>query len=1230
MDPLSLALNFIISYVAGCLPMIKFSQSLEDKIERCFKSAVDEWSVPQDVRKSVRGEMQKYLPELKEFVTNKSKGYNPKEYELLRLWAEKISADPECNQFITQNQNGIIQELVKKNLLRVEDVLKALKQQSEELSKVSKKINSLANRGVISCLRFWERWSTGPNGLELNPEIILSGRDAATNMVYDACDNVKLLYLESSSKIESMVFAAATILSRKNGDEKRTVIIEQEDIYNELVNEYTPFIVITKLRCNYNCALKNRHSVICCVSSGDKPPYEQTTKLPEISRDAFISSLEKSGIDSVKANKLAQDTMRDINVLWRKLGIDLNPPTWETPELIPVIIPALLAGSWDESNINDCERMEALSENEKSYSSFIEKLMLLTKYDAAPIEKIGSVWKVRSPYDLMSRLEPEISQTHINRLLECVEWLLEDDDPDVKAKMNEEELRFWKDKRTFSAQLKDGIYQGVTLLAVIRQKNVKSTRDIDMFIESKLKEFSIERYLSNSHNILWLAETAPSAFLKYIENDIEKGSFVLNELFQVKKRKYCIFGSQIYYTELLFALEGIAWDESYLPSVTRILLHLLHYPNDSNWANKPENSLYEIYRFVLPQTHCSFEYRIKTLRSLSEQYPKHIFQLCHRLLEGIGDTVFQPTYSFRWRSAERMSSSKDISRIPAKDVVAMTELMLEIIDWNEVSICNLLKLSSNRFMDCVREKFLDAVWNHVDVINGSETICDCLRDDIKRHENCKSAAWALSETELEPYKQLLANIEPNDIILKNKHKFDGLLLKDPELENLDRDYPKILKESCRIRAEILKNIIVERGYAGVWELSKCVKSPDCVADALIEMEGDNSIIEIYKLYVDGQLDEFFVRQSFLKLYYKEGEEYYDTLVTKLGLINEQYIAIVLYAPELNTHLMDMTETYPLTVKKLYWENVRVWHVPADRFVYSIEQLREVKRYKIILQLLNRADMMPLIDDRIKLDILFEMLGEANSILIQEIVEVANILKCIKMPNNEQTRIKLIQFELLLFNGLRPHLSRNEFHLLLLVDSDPEMLMQLVCLAYSPDEGFEEENLSEMNASEKNVRVTMAKLTWDFFFHYHDVPCTKIDGTIDEIALENYIINLQKLSILYHREHVMPLVIGQILGNLPEDNEYPSDFMCRMIEQLNDETVDTQINCAISNRRGMSTRAYNEGGTIERTHITTLKKYRENALFKSPRFVKIMDSEIRSYEAMAEAEDNNARLNELRS
>ena len=154
---------------------------------------------------------------------------------------------------------------------------------------------------------------------------------------------------------------------------------------------------------------------------------------------------------------------------------------------------------------------------------------------------------------------------------------------------------------------------------------------------------------------------------------------------------------------------------------------------------------------------------------------------------------------------------------------------------------------------------------------------------------------------------------------------------------------------------------------------------------------------------------------------------------------------------------------------------------------------------------------------------------------------------------------------------------------------------------------------------------MADLAYRFIQNYHEVPCSDPTGEVDENALSGYFDELKRLAKQYHQTNILPLIIGRILGNFRETEDYPSEMFCRFVEHFNDDCIDSEIRCALFNRRGMTTRSPFEGGTIERHHIQTFTKYRDKARYHSPRLTHIFENLIKEYQQIAEKEDNEAKL-----
>lgn len=1228
---INLGIGFVLSWVANNIPTIaeKLSKNklIEDKVKAYFGNAVDKWNVSLEEKEIVKKDEAIFFQRLKDYITHPEKGRHPKESELFKIWAELLMGDADCSAFIISLKEDLLLAENQKGILRVEDILNDLmQQQKEEFERVNAKLNILIDRGLCRCEKFWERWSVYDDGKKQLPySIILGNRNEAKIAIQGACKTPKRVIIEAGSHKEAMAFAVAVILDAKI-ETKNVFVVESADAYQTLISPEKRCIIITDLCENHSLAIRNGHSVIWCVSTQDMVPQDKI-KLGQIDRDICINSLIEAGHSDAEAQRMAQDTAFDINQLWRQLSITTNAPLWETSDNLRVLIPLTLLGQWNESYSNDMEMVTAITG--LSLADCEHYLHTLSIASESPIQKIGSVWRIKSASGLLERYYDNITEDIIDAFVVCLKWILEDDDPDAVAKMKAEELQYWKDKHLFSGEFREGIFQGLTLLSLMNEKKNHSNGKLDTIISEQLKTFDLTRYLSNKHNLLWMAEANPDLFLRYIENDIKAGALVLNEIFKIRKTEYDICDTKIEYSELLWCLECIAWHEDYLPRVTNILFSLCAYENNSNWSNRPENSLYEIYRFFIPQTFTSFDNRMDILKKMALTYPQFVRNLCYKILKGLADPILNHHPHFRWRWAERIEPTPVSIPYPSKrDLDKVVELLLNLSTWTETEICELIELSMEQYVGAYCPQIVAEIDKHISIFKGNEKVVECLRKNILQYKTFPNAKWAISKERLTKYEELLTQVESEDFIARNKHYFEDIYLDITEIGAKDEDYTIQHQKIKEFRADIIRQIIDKDGWDGVCKLVHEAKSAESVADGVSEWGNDTYIEPIYREYVTGNMSPAFVARYFSNLYYKNGLEKYLQYVDITRTINSSQIGIILYAPSFQRTLATLAEQISNVISEEYWQKVFVWQYNEEDIQYITKNLRQAKRHHNLLLFLSRKDVLQIISNEEKIDSLLEMLKseDGSKSLMRESYHTAEILKTISLPSAGDRRNGLLLMEFMMHNHLKHYFHQGENHFDRELNTSPELMMSIVDLMFLPDEEYRQDFTTE---EEKQKAEQWGRIGFDFWFHYHDVPCQKDSGDIDEDGLRAYITQLQELAKEHHRTSVISLVVGRILGNLPETEDYPTEFMCHMVEELDDDTIDSEISCALSNRRGMTSRSPFEGGTIERKHIETFTNYKKRAMQRnSPRLVKVFENEINSFSYRAEREDQEAQMNSL--
>ena len=1220
-------LGILASVVANNLPtireLVERNKTLRQRLDDCFKKAVERWSAPKELKQSILLNPVRFNSKLKDYIEHPENGMHPKDKELMQLWVETIVGDADCSTYILSIKDDLILAIQKDGF---QNVLEHLEKMMQEQNEANHKINDLWRRGGKTVKQFWDEVSIFEKGEKQLPYLtIMGGRVSEAETIWKATEISELVVIESQSRLESKAFAAAAILNN-GGHTDNVIVVENRDLYDQLVNGEMRYVIITSIVANHQLAVAKGHSVIYCVGPQDNYVDDHIV-LPEIDRNVFISSLKESGLNDDEVKKLALDSAKDINILWRILGVVMTPPAWETDATIMKFIPIMLVGRWDEASDADRQLLKELSGSE-SYESYRRDINAIILADESPLKKIGTVFVVKSLYAMYKRYFRYVTDVDIERFLEYADVALEDVDKDAIAKMKSQELQYWRANRMFSSDLRKGIVEGLALISIM-QEDTGRDKTIERWLSAKLKEFDLQKYLSHRRNMQWIAEASPKAFLEFIENDIQKGSPILNEIFVIRPDRFGLTDTQIYYTELLFGLECIAWNEDYLPQVTQILLHLCAYKNDSNWDNRPSHSLERIYRFVMPCTCAPLGKRITILRSLQRRYPDAVHDVCLSWLKGLNSEVYFTTQNFRWRWSARRPDyySKGVQRYPANDQLReMYEMMITNFEWREDNIVELLELSMHQYMTSLRKDIIDSVRARLDGIKGNDTICKELREEIYRHWECKDTWWSLKGENLQLYRDLLHDLTLQDVINANKHLFDDIYLNDPD-SGIDYLTENSVDKAMKYRAKIEEKIIKERGLDGIWELEKVAKSGAAVASGFAELTGDQYRAIVYERYCNGGLSEAFVKQYFSNLYYmnKDNKEAYASYIREMMEMNPDRIAVVMYAPGFYREYADMVESLSDTTISLdYWQNVQRSGVYGSEDVpFIIDRLIRSKRYGDVLFFMSQKEVLAMMSSKQKVDALYAIFRtEGLLVMSRQAFHVGRVLETVEIDGDADLQQKVECIEFYLYERLEHYLKDEHNHFRKAINTKPELMMEIISAIFKsnvePDEPITE--------SERVNKEFMWRIAFNFWYKYDDVPCTNADGIIDGAILREYLKRVEEIAKEVHRENVLPIVVGKILGNFPEDEDYPSQLLCDLVEEYSDDAIDTEIGCAIHNRRSFSTRSPFAGGTVERNHIETLQKYRERAVLRSLRFVKILDSAIRGFERSAKQNDYEGQMN----
>ena len=1080
---------------------------------------------------------------------------------------------------------------------------------------LAEKLRILPSGGYMLPETYWNRWAQGEK-MTLPYEIILPGREEIGRRIVDTCKVTNSLTIQALTQSEGIAFAIASILTSEDADMlmSRLIVVTEKDAYNDLVEHYDNLILLTTVAEDIHYSTKRGHSVIIAATPADQ--IKQAVTLPIIEKEGFVEALVEMGYDVTKARKIAKDTARDINVFRRREGIAIEKPKWF--ESIEDLLPAILVGKWTDTVDGDKNVLELLYG--MKYEQYEKMLYAHLMEEETPLIHVGNTWRIRSPYEATVYAQAMFTTSVLNKFREVCQSLIQDDDPEAIDKKNPDIFQFRQFKQKYSNIIKKGVYQTLCLMSIVDDSNdQKLALWVDEIVKNLLKDWDLSRFLSNKQYLTALAEASPKEFLNFIE---KLPANILDVVFTPYKPKYSISGWEIEYAEILLALEMLAWDVDHLNRVTRLLLCYSKYQNESNFENKPINSLYKIYRFYLPQTYATFEERMTVLRACASSFPDEIYQLCVRICKSLLERTFFYNHYYRWRLFGELRTIKHASFVSDNELQEVVALMLQCCYYSAEKASELLSLTSNKVMNSCRSLIVDAVRDHLGALDDKESVIDTLRNEINKHRRYAKSAWALSEIELQPFVDLFMALESDDPVSKYAWLFEMQSVQLPEFK-WETSHEEKWQKLFEVRKNAVQEIFDYHGINGIWNFVDKVKCPESLGRSLVSIFGDQIYDDICQKYKSKEINHGFVKSYLFELCRLNIPTYQE--LAKQTVENNAELGIVLFAPGYIKELAELAASFGTETKRTYWESVDVQYMRLEDAAEVVRELVDVCRFSDAISVLydNRESIQ--MSDAEKVHVILGYTCGTKNIARMDPYCLATLLEDLDKSEDPEVIKELITVEFLLYRMVNNHMDMSNSRFVKELSRNPELMIQLVELAYRPDDGKVETLDSDAN---ENKRLLAENALHILYFEHPIISFNNEDGVFDGESMKQYIEQLYRLAKERKRVKVIDSVVGDMLGDIPRDDNYPPQALCELVETLNSDIVDQHIVLRIYNSRGMTSRAYNEGGRQERSIVSRFEKYREKTKLRYPRMTKIFNDLIIKYKRMADNEDDEAIIADL--
>lgn len=1104
----------------------------------------------------------------------------------------------------------------------------------------------LIGQGVESVARHWEGWSQQSDPSISVEALFIDRENTRERLIAEVrrrleAGQPELYAIKADSVDEAAAFVCAVLLAYPDLSAASLVVTELSGWRFVGQNPTLKVAVAARPEIAEKPTRRNGLIVIIPYAAGDMEGYYRgaagrdcgaalTLERPRIYE--FEKALASIGLDEGDAKRLAGSIGRSWSVFRRRCAMNpaIRRPAWLDAPQAGALSTLCLLGGWSADNTADREIATRLSG--RTYEEVERDLRYLARLDDAPVLEIGDVWKAKSSLELLDLFGDRITRDELDRFFEIARQILLAPDPELELPEEKRSAaQIYGKVRPQSGLLIQALCDTLVKLAVrgpqvpaLSAANIEGR--IAAFVREVLHDADGIRWLSLSSLLPSLAESAPDSFLKAVEQSLAKPDAPVTRLL-TETSGSGIMG-RCWHAGLLWALEILAWAPERLTRVALVLARLAHVEIKGNWGNSPKASLVDIFRSWFPQTAAELDQRIAVLDTLIARESNVAFDLLDRLVYVNFDSA-RSSARPGWRDDDAGAGHGVTPGEQHGMLIAAADRLIACSEGHPQRIARLVEKAS--VFDVARIEATLALADHFEKSSASdedrEVIRTALRKMIYWHRNYDQAGGEALHNKLRALEDLYEKLAPQDLIVRHRWLFaEGW----PNLPTRVRDdnYSERGVSLETFRIDALREIYAERGLLGVERLAAtCANQPYVgvsvaklelemadLAEWIVERGGDLTSHEPLMMTIRGLLRALAAPSStqLIGAVLERGR--------KQGWDAGQTARFFVLARE-ERATWDIVASCGAEVEKAYWATTEpgFW-LRSDEpdFEFALCHLLEAGRPRSALQVCHLD--LEKVDAKLLAEMLERMLkGEEPDGRLLDSWDIGEAVERLE-TSGALDRDRLVRLEFGLIPALGYEGEQRAKALYDAIISDPRLFTELLCILYKPATDAREERPSE-------AMQVIAEAAWRVLHGCRRQPGTQRDGTIDYDSFVKFIDDARELCREADRLRVCDSTLGQILAYAPADCDgvWPFEPARDVLDRPELEGMRRGFQSGAMNKRGVTSRAYDEGGGQERTLADTYRSY-ARALHSSHAYVAAALEEIvRSYESDGLREDIEAEL-----
>lgn len=1024
---------------------------------------------------------------------------------------------------------------------------------------------------------------TASNDPPLPPTLFTEGRSNSCESLQSIFEGeIQKLFLFSESRNDMADFVAAYLqtldpnVGRKYAN--RCLFVSDKEAWMSVVETKTPHVLVAdacleleedRNRSLLASAQGRGHAVIvplCGAWSGENP---EIIKLRSPSQSQIEAILKDGGYSEIRARGLARAGGGMISALLRHLrGLGNLPPyaTWNNASLLARVG---LAGKWDGTNSGDRVALEKLLG--KTYGERIETLRSDALRSDSPLILADEKWRFVARGEAWDALGNRIADDDLDRLKETAIQVLGERDPMFDLpKEKRFAARIQGKTLKYSSYLREGFAETLALLgsrshALSSCTDGKAEITAKLVVQHLLNEATWDRWASLNSLLPLLAEAAPDEFLCAVNSVLKDiNSTPFHEIF-AQEGNDTLHGST-YMSGLLWALEALAWDPDHLSRVALILADIASFDPGGKWANRPANSLTDIFLPWHFQTTAPFEKRKAAIKTVLEEHPSVGWNLLLSLLPH-NHTATSGCHRPIWREYIPRDWKQTVLRGEYWDqVIVFSELAVELAKNSIEKLCELV----DRLSDLPQRahegllKYLGS--SHVSTLPESErlSLWEKLEDLVRRHRKFADAGWALPKKAIDKIEKTANILAPEALDLKYRYLFSN---RDYDLLDEKGDYDAQRQELDKRRQFAVNAILDSGSLSDVLSFACEVAAPFEVGYALGAIKSAKVEGKILPSLLGDHTDAStrqLVGGYILARCRNDGWAWIDG-VLKMGWNVEKTAAFLVFLPfeekvwrRVSVHLGEENES-------LYWHNVEVNpYGPQADLTEAIEKLLQYGRAGPAFWCVSRTNednggFSEMLATRALLSVLenpecIDQLGHYR------IVEVIKRLQ--ESDSADQNALFKIEWNFLPF--LDSFSSGSPVTLEKKLALEPNFFAEVVSLVFR---SRNDERDGDEQPSEQIQNLT--RRAYELLAEWRMAPGKQDDGSFDVDAFSSWIQEVRKITEQSGHAEVAQIQIGHVLTNVPAD---PSGLWIHksVADVLNSRDTEDM-------RSGFTTQLFNDRG-----------------------------------------------------